>query len=145
MRLCCALLAGIACLSTGCSALMARSGEDLGKLSTREQVHQVFGEPLFLDTVDGTPFEEFLTRRKISEMDLAGRLSMGLAMTYGLLEFVEFPTELYRNGERIVLGQSLCFHYDQSGVVKAVYLNGEKLHTRHEPTSSDALTPNPSP
>lgn len=127
MRLCCGLFAGIACLSSGCSALMARSGEDLGKLSTREQVHQEFGEPQFLETVGGTPFEEFKTRRKISDSAHAEALNFELQMSAGLMELSNFPTELARNGERIALGQSLCFRYDQSGNVIAVYLNGHEL------------------
>ena len=127
MRLCCALLAGIVCLSTGCSALIARSGEDVTQLATREQVHQEFGEPLFLETVQGTPFEEFKTRRKISEWAHAEALQYGLGMSFGLIEISQFPTELFRNGERIVSGQSLGFHYDHSGNVIAVYLNGELL------------------
>ena len=39
------LIAGTATLMSGCSSLIAHSGKDLSKLTTREEVHREFGEP----------------------------------------------------------------------------------------------------
>jgi hypothetical protein len=127
MRLSCALLVGYELLTSGCLSFMARRGQDLSPLITREQVHQEFGEPTFAETVDGTPYEEFQTQRKICEYRRAISIGMGGVMSWGLIELIAFPDEHYRNEQRLFLGQTLRFQYNQSGNVTKVYLNGEYL------------------
>ena len=115
--------------SNGCSALIARSGEHLGDLTTREKVHQKFGEPSASGTFEGKPaegytypalgqpFEEFRTCRKIAEPMRSLSLGMSFVMTFGLGEVIMFPAELYRVGTRSLLGQDICFAYDSAGNV----------------------------
>ncbi|MBV9121755.1 MAG: hypothetical protein JO112_00160 [Planctomycetes bacterium] len=112
---------------TGCSLLIARSGMDLQTLTTREEVHHKFGPPLATGTIDGHPFEDFHTRRKISEPERSAGWSMGLAMTWGLVEFYLFPHEVYLLGRRTFLGQDIRFTYDSAGKVATVFLEGEKF------------------
>jgi hypothetical protein len=127
LRLSCVLFALVALISSGCSSLVAYSGQDLKTLATRDQVHQEFGEPIVSETIDGISFEEFVTRRKISEQERAVGLNMASTMTGGLIEFIALPAELYRDSERLLAGQTLRFAYDQSGKVAKIDLDGNYL------------------
>jgi hypothetical protein len=123
--------------SNGCSALIARSGEHLGDLTTREQVHERFGEPSASGTFEelpregytcpaiGQPFEEFRTRRKIAEPMRSVSLGMSFVMTFGLGEAIMFPYELSLLGKRTLLGQDIRCVYDSAGTVTHYYLAGE--------------------
>lgn len=127
LRLNCVLFVLVALISSGCSSLVAYSGQDLKSLATRDQVHQEFGEPIISETVDGTSFEEFLTRRKISEQERSVGLNMASTMTGGLIEFIALPAELYRDSGRLLVGQTLRFEYDQWGKVARIDLDGNYL------------------
>jgi hypothetical protein len=127
MRWCWALLVGQAFLSSGCSGLIARSGEDVTNYSNREEVHHQFGMPNTTGTTNGVPFEEFQTRRKICEWKHAYIFDLADWGTFGLTEFVFLPLELLDNGERIVMGKKVRITYDESGQVINVYLDGESL------------------
>jgi hypothetical protein len=121
--LCAALL-----LPCGCSSLIARSGLDLSEVHGKDQVHELFGEPVASGTIDGQPYEDYLTRRKISEDTRATAQEMAIIMVgFGALEFVALPREIYLLGERGLLGQQLRFTYEANGEVSAVYLDGEAL------------------
>jgi len=48
-------------------------------------------------------------------------------MTFGLLELVEFPNELYRLGRGTMLGRELSFTYDRSGKVIGISLDDDGL------------------
>jgi hypothetical protein len=121
------LIAGTAMLISGCSLFIARSGKDLSKLTTKEEVHREFGEPVETGAVEGHPCEDYCTRRKISEPVRSNSLGLGIAMTFGTAEVVAFPMELCFLCRRTVLGQSLRFAYDDNGQVMRVFLEGEKL------------------
>jgi hypothetical protein len=120
-------LAALALFNSGCSSVVAYTGQDLSPLVTRAHVHQEFGEPTDSGETDGAFYEEFQTRRKIREEERSVGLNMGSSMTFGLIEFVSLPAELYRDGERILRSETLRFEYDQSGNVMKVYLNGMYL------------------
>ena len=127
----------LALISSGCSSLVAYSGQDLKSLATRAQVHQEFGEPIHSETVDGASFEEFLTRRKISEQERAVGLNMASSMTGGLIEFIALPAELYRDSGRLLVGQTLRFEYDQTGKVAKIDLDGNYLLAPDKKLSTD--------
>jgi hypothetical protein len=133
------LFAALLVSSSGCSMLIAASGKDVEKLTTREAVRQEFGQPT---ATDGSRIDEYHTRRKLAEPDiaLAGR-NMGLAMTYGLAEFICFPCEVYQLGRHTLLGQDLRFTYDAHGSVTAIYVDGEILHTGVRRTTDAAQAP----
>jgi hypothetical protein len=60
-----ALLVGFALLASGCSSVptvMGISGIDQVPLGTREHIHEAFGTPIAVGTVDGARFEEFQIR-----------------------------------------------------------------------------------
>ncbi len=124
MRTACLLLMAAMPLTSGCSILIAARGEDMEKLTTRDQVRERFGEPRASVSVEGVLFEEYRTRRKISEPDRAWALSMCVGLTYGLAEFIAFPHELYLLGSRTLLGQDVRFTYDSAGNLRTVHLDG---------------------
>jgi len=107
--------------------LIAQSGEDLSTLTTKEQVDEHFGTPCATGANGGQSFEDFTTRRKISEPLRIDGYSMSLGMTYGIGELYLFPYELYLLGRRTILGGHLRFVYDDKGSVTAVFLDGESL------------------
>jgi hypothetical protein len=117
----------IPALTSGCSLLIASSGKDLSKLTTKEEVHKEFGEPASTGLIEGHPYEDFTTRRKIGDPIGSERAGMGCAMTFGTIELIAFPFELYRVTRGTVLGQDLRFAYDNSGNVIRVFLDGQKL------------------
>jgi YD repeat-containing protein len=152
MRYYCSLiLAASALLSSGCSLLIARSGTDLYKLSTREQVHEKFGDPCTTGTIEGQPFEgqqfeTFLTRQKISEdYFVTAHHCMEIAMTYGLLEFIAFPHELYLLGRRSLFGQNIRFTYDATGNVTSANQEDDKSRSRSSLESPVPMEHQPPP
>jgi hypothetical protein len=114
-------------LLSGCSMLIAQSGKDLSKLTTKEEVHSEFGEPDKTGVVDGHPCDDYCTRRKISEPVRSDRMGLCIAMTFGMAEFVAFPVEFCTLCGRSVLGQNLRFAYSDDGEVIRVFLDGDKL------------------
>jgi hypothetical protein len=120
-------IASTAILTSGCSSLIARSGKDLSKLTTREEVHREFGEPDKIGAVGGYACEDYCSRRKISEPVRSNSLGLGFAMTFGTAELVAFPMEICFFSRRTVLGQSLRFAYEDNGQVMRVFLDGERL------------------
>src|SRR5438874_8732579 len=90
--------------SGGCSAFIASSGMDLQLLATRNQVHERFGAPVKSGAED--EFEEYRTRRKVSQFYRSSSDAMGFAMTAGLYEFIAFPSELYLLGRNALVGQT---------------------------------------
>ena len=122
MRFALLLAATAAPLSVGCTAIIARSGEDLSALKTREQVHDSFGTPVATGTSDGQTYEEYRSRRKIAEPHGPG-YAMSLALTLGLTELYWFPRELYLLGRHTILGRDICFTYDAAGNVTAVHID----------------------
>ena len=145
MRLRCLLFAFFVFLSNGCSVFMARCGRDLAPLATRDQVHQEFGEPVAIGTAtDGQVFEDYLTRRKYAEVGRSYSDGLGFAMTYGLTEFIAFPLELFRNGKRLLIGQTLRFEYDSAGDITRADLNGDECLIRRTQETLD-LPPVPEP
>jgi hypothetical protein len=54
-------------------------------------------------------------------------MGRGIAMTFGMAEFVAFPMELCALCGRSVLGQNLRFAYGDNGEVIRVFLDGDKL------------------
>jgi len=137
-KICLTLIAGVL-LTSGCSVYIAESGSDLSKLTTREQVQEEFGKPCASGETEGQPFEDFRTRRKISEWYRSWALGNGIVFTFGLAEFIDFPAELMLLGRRTLFGQDVRFTYDSAGKVTRVYLDGEWLSVG-EPTTERGTT-----
>jgi hypothetical protein len=112
-------------MSSGCSTLIARSGDDLSALTTREKVHEAFGNPSMSGTSDGQLFEDFHTRRKIAEPMRSISLGLGTVMTFGVSELFCFPGELCLLGRTSLLGRDIRFSYDSEGVVTHIELPGQ--------------------
>lgn len=121
-------------LSSGCSCLIARSGKDLRPLKTKQQIHEEFGEPVASGISDGKPYEVFHTRQKISEHLRASSLGMGFGMSFGLVELVQFPYELYLQGHKTAFGQTIQVNYDSEGNVSRLWLDGWPLYMPEPPT-----------
>jgi hypothetical protein len=106
--------------------LIAYGGQDVEKLANKDQVHESFGTPRTL----GDGFEEYRTRRKISEPQVAGvNLILG-AETLGLFELLNFPQAILQTTWSTLVGQTLRFEYDGSGDIKGVLINGTPMKDR---------------
>src|SRR5262249_53409493 len=104
----------------GCSALIAYCGEDVGKLVKKEQVHESFGTPFQTGTSDDHEFEEYHTRRKISEPMVAGvQLVLGM-QSCGLMELLMFPAAVCHCTWTTLVGQDLRFEYTSNGEVERI-------------------------
>jgi hypothetical protein len=139
-----------ASFSAGCASLIARCGKDLTGLKTKEEVHAQLGKPVSKGFVKGESFEEYRTRRKISE-DCPIRFggdgyAMGLVLTLGTIDLLYVPREFYIAGKRSLLGQTMQVNYDASGAVTQIYLDGESLFLPwRTPYLNDAQETAPSP
>jgi YD repeat-containing protein len=149
MRYLALLLLACVPLFAGCSVYIARMGKDLDRLATREQVHADFGEPCRTGTVDGNAFEDYRTRRKMSERLRSCEQGMAFVMTFGVGELGWFPYELYLLGRRTLLGQEVRFVYDDAGRVIGIHLDGKPLGLLPCPDSPgfepEPAAPPPSP
>ena len=129
MRIACLLLISTVPLSGGCSSLIACAGQDSSAWGTKTEVRAKMGEPVANGVENGVAFDEYHTRRKISEvgtMEMSGR-GMGFVMTFGASELIAFPRELYWLGSRTLFGRNLRFTYDAAENVTGVFLDGEQL------------------
>lgn len=109
----------------GCTYYVVSSGTKLGDFGSREQVQAEFGPPVASGAVEGKPFEEFRTRRKIAEPEKVIYVVMGDVVTFGFGELVWFPQQSFIAARRSIRGQTLRFVYDESGTVTGVTLDGE--------------------
>ncbi|MDB5308065.1 MAG: hypothetical protein JWO38_2267 [Gemmataceae bacterium] len=119
--------------ATGCSWIVVNSGQNLGELKTRAQVHDTFGLPAATGRTKDQPFEEYFTRRKIAEPWKNIYIVMGDFSTFGLGEFIWFPHQLFLAGRRSVVGQQIRFIYDVVGNVRGIRLDGESVSWGVEP------------
>ncbi|HKB04997.1 MAG TPA: hypothetical protein VKD90_22430 [Gemmataceae bacterium] len=128
MRAVCLALAVVTVSSTGCAALIAGSGQDLAALKDRTEVHGAYGPPEVAGDADGQAFEEYLTRRKIADPSARGPgMAMVYGATYGLIDLIAVPYELYQVGRRTIQGQRLRFTYDADGQVTAIQFDGDEV------------------
>ena len=81
MRFAVLFLSIISVFSTGCTMFVVNSGQYLGSLKNREEVHKAFGEPSSTSQTDKKLTEEFLTHRKIAERYKNIYLCMGYVWT----------------------------------------------------------------
>jgi hypothetical protein len=121
------LLAALLIPTCGCSTLIAKSGKNIDAIATREDAREKLGTPDSSSENGDLTIDTYQTRQKISEWRRGGGEGTYFAMSFGLTEFAAFPTEVYILGRRTVLGQELSFHYDATGKVVEVYLDGEKF------------------
>src|SRR5438309_797899 len=103
-------------LSSGCAGLLSQCGDDISKLSTREEIHAQFGEPIASggqDDKDGDGFawEEFHTGMIIANPYRGPGYGMGFMMSFGLIELVYVPMELTRLTRAMLVGEDLRFSY----------------------------------
>jgi hypothetical protein len=125
MRAACFVLCAVALASAGCSALIMSSGTDPAHLKTREDVRAAFGTPAQSIESECEPYDQFKTRRKISERWRGIYLAMGYATTLGFGEFLFFPCEAFAATRHWVVGQDIVVTYDADGNVTSMKRNGE--------------------
>jgi hypothetical protein len=129
MRLISLAFVAITLLTSGCAGMISGVGTRLLFLTTREEIHAQLGEPTVSGFADGEPFEEYHTRRKISEAGTL-RLGDGYAMawvaTLGAIDLICVPHELYLLGRRSLLGQTVRVTYDEAGTITDLRLDGEQ-------------------
>jgi hypothetical protein len=130
LRIVSSLLVSGNLLCAGCSALIAYSGEDIGKLGNKTQVHESFSTPSRIGDEGGVEFEEYCTRRKISEPQVATVDFILGAETLGLFELWMFPAAVCQNVRTTLVGQTLRFEYAQNGDVKRLLIDGTPMELR---------------
>ena len=100
--------------------MLARSGTNVYSLSDREEVHAKFGTPKASGRSEEDIFEEYYTRRKISDPVLASAYGMAFGMTLGLSEPFYLSGEVYRLAQTVIVGHDVRFIYDAKGEVLEV-------------------------
>src|SRR5262249_50604053 len=125
MRTALLLLIASAVPASGCSLMIAQCGKDLGQLSNRDAVHAEFGKPERTGREDGEEDEEFRYHGKVAaDWGETNSLGMGWAMSFGLIEFVAFPRELFLIGKHTIGGQDIRFYFDDAGNVTGCSADG---------------------
>lgn len=143
----CVLLA-LLLAGPGCTYYVITSGTDLGKIHTPADARAAFGEPVAVGEVDGRPYEEFFTRKKIAEHWKGTYLAMGWCATFGLGELIWFPHQAFVAARRSAEGQTLRFVYTPDGAVAGVLLDGEHvpgLRSPPDPPARPSQPPEPAP
>ena len=130
LRILGSLLASCNLLCAGCSALIAHIGEDVSTLANKAQVHESFGTPTKLGNEGGREFEEYYTRRKISEPQLGSVTLVLDVMTLGLFELWMFPNTICQTTWSTLVGQTLRFEYAENGDVLEVLIDGTPWRAR---------------
>jgi hypothetical protein len=116
----------LAFISTGCSALIARTGQDIRRLKTRDEVCNSFGAPVARGDVEEGTFDEFRTRRKIAAPETAVLTALMGVATVGLSELFAFPQVAGGAVRAALVGQQVRFEYAADGTVREVWVDGEK-------------------
>jgi hypothetical protein len=143
LRILGSLLASCSLLCAGCTALIAYIGQDVGKLANKTQVHESFGTPTNLGNEGGYAFEEYRTRRRISEPEVADLFFKYDAMTLGLFELVVFPAAICQTTWSTLVGRTLRFEYAENGDVLEVLIDGGSMKARAQPHPRSARVSDP--
>jgi hypothetical protein len=123
---------------SGCTGLIAGAGKDLGKVSSREEMHAVLGKPVASGVAEGKQYEEFRTRKVIAQ-DQTGTGEAYViywASTFGTIELIGVPYQLWLLGKRTLLGQTIRVTYEQDGAIGEVERDGQSvlgIFGRHRP------------
>jgi hypothetical protein len=117
------LVSFVAIGSSGCSAYLADSGQDLSKLTSQAQVHEAFGAPV----AAGPSCEEFTIHRKIAEPWKCEAITMLDINSIGLAELILLPHESCIAIWRSIKGQQVQFIYDTHGNVTHAYFDGQRV------------------
>jgi hypothetical protein len=128
MRFAQLIAAAFALVPTGCSALVACSGTDLEKIGTKAEAHEKFGKPIATGWENGHSFEEYTTRRKLSETHKVQYIAILDGITLGFVAC-----------RRSAIGQTLRFYYDEESKISG--MRGEAVFGR--PPPKEASTPPP--
>jgi hypothetical protein len=126
-----------ALLPIGCSgaACIAWVGTDLSDLKTKDDVHGMFGDPTAFGP-DGASMEKYHTRRKFNDPNDTSELMELCSMTFGLADFITFPSQVYQAMCNICFGQDVWFTYNGEGKVTGVYRrldeNGRPIQLRFD-------------
>jgi len=102
----------------------------MSKLANKNQVHESFGTPTTSGSTDGQLFEEYHTRRKISEPTVAGVCLIVGVESFGLFELWTFPSMICRTTSTTLFGQDLRFEYASNGDVRNILINGTPMSLR---------------
>jgi hypothetical protein len=126
LRIFCILVPCCAVFSTGCSAVIAYSGENVDKLANREHVQKLFGAP----DKSADDFDQYHTWRKIAEPQVAGvDLILGME-SLGLLELWNFPSTVLQCAWTTLVGQDLLFQYRSNGDIDTILINETPMKSR---------------
>ena len=115
-------------LLCGCSVLIKHCGEDLQPLTTRDKVHERFGEPSRTGIVDGLQVEEFRSRCPVYDEGEMFMHGMSLGYTFGLAELYLFPRDVFCLMRRVITGRpEIGFTYDSAGKVVGITISGHAV------------------
>jgi hypothetical protein len=109
-------------LMSGCAALIAQSGQHLSQIASRNELQATLGTPVAMGVVDGQPYEEFRTRKVIADelfSDGDGYF-IAFAVTFGTIDLIEVPHQLFLLTKRSVLGQTIRVTYDKKDKISHI-------------------------
>jgi hypothetical protein len=138
MRCASLFVLAVAALSTGCAALVAKTGRDPEGL-TPERVTREFDTPVATSNQDGTSTLTFRTHQKIAEPGRSDELMTADFLSFGLAELVYVPRELYRATRTTFLGREIMVRYDALGRVYSVMVDGTPVY--HKPYTPHEIEP----
>ena len=114
--------------SGGCSWLVICSGKNLNEVN-KDQARSAFGPPIASGVLEGQPFDDFRTHRKIDEVRREQEPSIDMLCTLGMSELWHFPHELCRATWLCLKGRHIRYVYDADGNVTALFLDGEPIRS----------------
>ena len=144
------LLPAVALFSNlaGCSMFIEQCGVDLSEVTTQGEMRKKFGAPTKSSESNGEVSETYVSRWRIAKSNgyMQGYVMIE-GVTFGLAEFVFFPLELSRTGQRLLFGQELQVTYDPSGTIKSINVGDiDTIHpdrkTNHADDKSSARLQN---
>src|SRR5262245_56857641 len=135
------LLIALVPLSGGCSFLIARRGEDLRDLTTRQEVRQRLGEPVASGVNNGRPYEDFHFTGKLADSNRAYVEAVAGAFTLGISEVAMLPVEAFQPGNDVLNGHDVRFVYDEQDNVTKRFVDGKKRDSISKMLESDPDSP----
>ena len=108
---------------SGYAMFIKSSGVRLDDLENRGSVHKEFGIPVQLGRVENLQTEEYLTHKKISEVQ-SGMVLLAYLYTLGLYDLYAAPLEAYESLQKTIRGQRIKVYYDSDGIIQRIEVDG---------------------
>jgi len=119
------LLCIVTVFHSGCASELAGAGKDLGALTSLEEMRDGLAEYGASGVAEGKRYEEFRTRKVIAQnQDGHEGYIIAWASTFGTIDLIAVPYQVYLIGKRSVVGQTVRVTYDEDGSIGEVERDG---------------------